>query len=57
MDYAQEIATVLRDTLSHKHSSHLEWIIIVLIAVEIVFAFKREWKEWRAERAEGSERA
>lgn len=55
MDYAQEIATVLRDTLSHKHSSHLEWIIIVLIAVEIVFAFKREWKEWRAGRAGNSE--
>jgi uncharacterized Rmd1/YagE family protein len=55
MDYAQEIATVLRDTLSHKHSSHLEWIIIVLIAVEIVFAFKRDWKEWKTEKAKGSE--
>ena len=49
MDYAQEIASILRETLSHKHSSHLEWIIIVLIAVEIGFELKREWKERRRE--------
>jgi uncharacterized Rmd1/YagE family protein len=49
MDYAQEIASILRDTLSHKHSAYLEWIIIVLIAVEIGFELKRDWKERVAE--------
>ncbi|KAF4635705.1 hypothetical protein G7Y89_g2390 [Cudoniella acicularis] len=36
MDYAQEIASILRQTMSEKHSIHLEWIIIILIAVELV---------------------
>lgn len=49
MDYAQEIASILRDTLSHKHSAYLEWIIIVLIAVEIGFELKRDWKERKGE--------
>ena len=47
MDYAQEIASILRETMSQKHSIHLEWIIIILIAVEVVFELKREWKERR----------
>ncbi|KAM3086408.1 hypothetical protein ACMFMF_000358 [Clarireedia jacksonii] len=51
MDYAQEIATILRETMSEKHSIHLEWIIIVLIAVEVGFELRREWKE-RKERLE-----
>lgn len=50
MDYAQEIASILRETLSHKHSSSLEWIIIVLIAVEICLTLRREWKERTAEK-------
>ena len=37
MDYAQEIASVLRERLSEKHGLTLEWMIIVLIAVEIGF--------------------
>lgn len=45
MDYAQEIAGVLRETLSEKHSTWLEWIIIVLIAVEVGFELRRLWKE------------
>lgn len=45
MDYAQEIASILRETMSQKHSIDLEWIIIILIAVEVVFALRREWKE------------
>lgn len=45
MDYAQEIASIMRQTLSEKHSVHLEWIIIILIAVEVAFALRREWKE------------
>ncbi|KAH2828439.1 hypothetical protein KXW08_004447 [Aspergillus fumigatus] len=34
MDYAQEIASVLRERLSETHGLRLEWIIILLIAVE-----------------------
>ena len=37
MDYAQEIASVLRERLSEKHGLTLEWMIIVLIAVEVGF--------------------
>ena len=46
MDYAQEIASLLREQLSEQHSLRLEWIIIALIAVEVCFAFRQEWKEW-----------
>lgn len=45
MDYATEIATVLRERLSEKHGWTLEWYIIVLIAVELVFEFSRFVKE------------
>ncbi|KAH8819415.1 hypothetical protein F5884DRAFT_11073 [Xylogone sp. PMI_703] len=45
MDYAQEIASILRQTMSEKHSIELEWIIILLIAVEVVFALRKEWRE------------
>lgn len=33
----QELFEMLADELNHKHSSFLEWIIIILIAVEIFF--------------------
>lgn len=42
MDYAQEIASVLREHLSEKHGVRLEWIIIALITVEVVLAL---WNE------------
>lgn len=45
MDYAQEIASVLRERLSEKHGLRLEWIIILLIAVEVCFEVMRLWKE------------
>lgn len=45
MDYAQEIASILRQTLAEKHSSFLEWIIIILIAIEISFAVRNEIQE------------
>lgn len=45
MDYAQEIASVLREILSEKHGLRLEWIIILLIAVEVCFEVMRLWKE------------
>lgn len=47
MDYAQEIASVLRQQLSERHSVRLEWTIILLIAFEVVFAVQREFKEYR----------
>ena len=47
MDYAQEIASVLRQHLSEAHGVRLEWIIIALIAVEVIFALQREVKEYR----------
>jgi uncharacterized Rmd1/YagE family protein len=47
LDYAQEIATILRQTLSEKHGIDLEWIIIILIAVEVAFGIREIWKETR----------
>ncbi|KAH6686861.1 YagE family protein [Plectosphaerella plurivora] len=49
MDYAQEIATVLREMSSEQHGTRLEWIIIVLIAVEVVFEVRRIVLEWMHE--------
>lgn len=51
MDYAQEIASVLREHLSEAHGVRLEWIIIALIAVEVFFAIQREIKEYLERRA------
>lgn len=36
LDYANEIAVLLRDRLSERHSLLLEWFIIILIAVEVL---------------------
>lgn len=47
MDYAQEIASVLRQQLSEQHGVRLEWIIILLIAVEVGFATRQLYKEYR----------
>ncbi|KAG9233264.1 hypothetical protein BJ875DRAFT_50920 [Amylocarpus encephaloides] len=55
MDYAQEIATILRQTMSEKHSIHLEWIIIILIAVEVGFELRRLWKERQERLAQGEQ--
>lgn len=41
LDYAQEIASVLRETLIERHNLRLEWIIIILIAIEVVFELGR----------------
>lgn len=56
MDYAQEIASVLRQHLSEAHGVRLEWIIIVLIAVEVVFALQREFKDWQEGLALGEQK-
>ena len=45
MDYASEIASVLRERLEEKHSHLLEWIIIWLIMVEVVYGSVHLWRE------------
>jgi len=45
MDYAQEIASVLRQHLSEAHGVRLEWIIIALIAVEVVLAIREKYQK------------
>lgn len=50
MDYAAEIATVLREMSSEQHGTRLEWIIILLIAVEVVFELRRIVLEMMQER-------
>lgn len=48
MDYAQEIAAVLRENLSERHGLLLEWLIISLIAVEVCVEGWKVWKELKA---------
>ncbi len=50
MDYASEIAGVLREQLSGQHGTRLEWIIIVLITVEVVFGCWDKVKDYQKER-------
>ena len=57
MDYAQEIASVLRERLSEKHGLVLEWTIIVLIAVEVGFEILRLWIEAKKEEEKGTARS
>lgn len=38
LDMIQEIYSLLSDELQHQHSSFLEWIIIILIAIEIALS-------------------
>lgn len=57
MDYAQEIASVLRERLSETHGLRLEWIIILLIAVEVGFEVLRLWKERTEEKEKKEENA
>lgn len=47
MDYAQEIASILRQQLSEQHGIRLEWIIILLITVEVGFNVWEEYKDYR----------
>ncbi|KAG5919453.1 hypothetical protein E4U53_003988 [Claviceps sorghi] len=52
MDYAQEIATVLRELSSEQHGTRLEIIIILLIFVEVVFELRRIVLEWNQDKTE-----
>lgn len=46
LTYAQEIAQVLTERLAEKHGHFLEWIIIYLIAFEILLEINRYFREW-----------
>lgn len=50
LDYAQEIASVLRETLIERHNLRLEWIIIILIAIEVVFELGRMYGHMKEDR-------
>jgi uncharacterized Rmd1/YagE family protein len=49
LDYASGIVEVLRERLSERHSLGLEWMIIILITVEVVFELMRLRKERKEE--------
>lgn len=46
MNIIDEILGILADELNHRHSSRLEWIIIWLIAIEIVIFFVHDLFKW-----------
>lgn len=52
LDYASGIVEVLRERLSESHGLELEWIIIALIAVEVMFELMRMKKEAEREKSE-----
>lgn len=47
MDYAQEMATVMRGMSDSDHSAYLEKIIIWLILIEVMFEIRRIYTEYR----------
>ncbi|KAK6527957.1 hypothetical protein TWF281_009217 [Arthrobotrys megalospora] len=49
LDYASEMAAVLRERLSERHGLVLEWMIIILITIEVGFEILHLWKDSRAE--------
>jgi required for meiotic nuclear division protein 1 len=55
LDYATEIVGVLRERLSELQGLWLEWMIIILIAVEVGFEVMRQWKERNAHLKEEEE--
>ncbi|KAI1815137.1 hypothetical protein GGS20DRAFT_362035 [Poronia punctata] len=45
IDYAHENVSVLREMISEKYGHRLEWIIIALITVEVMFELRRVYRE------------
>ena len=56
MDYASEIARVLRERLSERHGHALEWVIIWLIVIEVAYGSLHLWRERQEKLDPGSER-
>ncbi|KND00545.1 uncharacterized protein SPPG_04853 [Spizellomyces punctatus DAOM BR117] len=48
LDYANELTEVIRSHLHTKHSTGLEWGIIILIMIEVGFQVYHTYKEWEA---------
>ncbi|TPX71235.1 hypothetical protein SpCBS45565_g01212 [Spizellomyces sp. 'palustris'] len=46
LDYANELTEVIRSHLHTKHSTGLEWGIIILIMIEVGFQIYHTFKEW-----------
>lgn len=46
MDYAKDIAELLKEYLTERHSLNLEWCIIILIAIEVVFGLPQFFREY-----------
>eukprot|EP00834_Sanchytrium_tribonematis_P000973 NODE_20_length_44879_cov_0.624654.p20 type:complete len:264 gc:universal NODE_20_length_44879_cov_0.624654:33238-34029(+) len=44
LDYASEIASLLNSKLTEKHGFRLEWIIIILIALEFALSLSQEYR-------------
>jgi required for meiotic nuclear division protein 1 len=45
IDYAHENVSVLREMISEKYGHRLEWIIIALITIEVMFELRRVYRE------------
>ncbi|KAJ2979191.1 hypothetical protein NUW58_g7267 [Xylaria curta] len=45
IDYAHENVSVLREMISEKYGHRLEWIIIALITIEVLFELRRVYRE------------
>lgn len=56
VNYAQDIANVLREALSERHGTRLEWIVIILIAVEIMFNILHEYRYYSKKQVEDAEK-
>ncbi|KAI3339131.1 hypothetical protein F4824DRAFT_456160 [Ustulina deusta] len=55
IDYANENVSVLREMISEKYGHRLEWIIIALITIEVLFELRRVYREEISDREETSE--
>ena len=44
LDYASEITNLLKSSLTERHGFRLEWIIIILIALEFALSLSQEWR-------------
>ena len=53
MDYAADIVSVLREQLSERHGLTLEWLIIGLIAIEVLFEIHNLVRDYLNDEARG----